>query len=333
MSRLELHVGVIGFGHFFEDPCSIAHSSLLTDHLDNTYSCLAALQGAFIEHYNLLQQLSHSIQLRPILVRTAQDLASCDALIIPGGESTTIALVAQRGGLLEPLRDFVRNKPTWGTCAGMILLASEANRTKKGGQELIGGMSIRVNRNQFGSQVESFETPLVIEGLMNSSSPFPGIFIRAPILHSLLKPRHQFTVLATLTHPLLADEPDSNICALRQGHLMATSFHPELTGDTRLHRYFIEEIVNGAGEERIQMPPPAIPITKTNTRNSLNTDETVGSSSIKRTSFSSSPTSPRLIPESSSDILKKGRRLFRMRKGSASSSESSNGDDIVRSPP
>src|SRR5436190_17789933 len=92
-----------------------------------------------------------------IPIRNAEQLSTIDALIIPGGESTTMALVAERSGLMEPLRDFVRSeKPTWGTCAGMILLANEANKTKKGGQNLIGGLDITVNRNQFGSQASPF---------------------------------------------------------------------------------------------------------------------------------------------------------------------------------
>lgn len=123
-----------------------------------------AMQGAFREHYHHIERLNplqasktsltSEPRLRPVLVRSTVDLAKCDALIIPGGESTAISLGAQRAGLLEPLRDWVaEGRPTWGTCAGMILLAREATGIKKGGQELLGGMDIRVGRNGFGSQV------------------------------------------------------------------------------------------------------------------------------------------------------------------------------------
>jgi 5'-phosphate synthase pdxT subunit len=123
-----------------------------------------ALQGAFHEHLHLLGQLRP--QPRTLSVRTTEELARCDALIIPGGESTTMSLLAQRTGLLEPLREFVRNgKPVWGTCAGMILLADEVvgGSAKKGGQEGIGGIGIRVVRNQWGRQVRSL-LPTAVQG-------------------------------------------------------------------------------------------------------------------------------------------------------------------------
>lgn len=114
---------------------------------------ILALQGAFREHANHLESLS-SILLKTLLVRTPSDLLECQALIIPGGESTAICLGAQRAGLLDPLRKWVRDgNPTWGTCAGMILLSQQATGGKKGGQELIGGVDVRVGRNGWGSQV------------------------------------------------------------------------------------------------------------------------------------------------------------------------------------
>ncbi|CAO1603259.1 Senecionine N-oxygenase [Xanthoria calcicola] len=161
-----------------------------------------ALQGAFVEHVKLLRQAV--AQLRPeseasghvniLEVRTAEELRGCDALIIPGGESTTVSLVAERSNLLEPLRHFVKvlRRPTWGTCAGLILLAESANRIKKGGQELIGGLDVRVNRNYFGRQTESFEADLNLPFLKEEPSadqePFRGIFIRAPVVEKLLPP-------------------------------------------------------------------------------------------------------------------------------------------------
>jgi len=157
-----------------------------------------ALQGAFYEHIQLLKKAASSLTYPEEWsfneVRTPGQLEQCDALIIPGGESTTISLVAARSGLLEPLRDFVKlhRQPTWGTCAGLILLAESANRTKKGGQELIGGLDVRVNRNHFGRQTESFEVPLDLpflearEADVEARHPFNGIFIRAPVVERIL---------------------------------------------------------------------------------------------------------------------------------------------------
>ncbi|GAD93107.1 pyridoxine [Paecilomyces variotii No. 5] len=162
-----------------------------------------ALQGAFYEHLQLLKKAATSLeqsqsipasQWEFIEVRTKEQLDRCEALILPGGESTTISLVAASSNLLEPLRDFVKldRKPVWGTCAGLILLAESANRTKKGGQELIGGLDVRVNRNHFGRQTESFQAPLelpFLESLESNSqntSPFTGVFIRAPVVEKIL---------------------------------------------------------------------------------------------------------------------------------------------------
>ncbi|KIW74133.1 pyridoxal 5'-phosphate synthase, glutaminase subunit Pdx2 [Fonsecaea pedrosoi CBS 271.37] len=158
-----------------------------------------ALQGAFLEHLVLLQRAADYLRREGTAasfefteVRNARDLARCDALIIPGGESTTISLVAAQSGLLEPLREFVKvhRKPTWGTCAGLILLAEAANATKKGGQDLIGGLDVRVNRNHFGRQVESFQADLDLPFLHGNGAidktPFPGIFIRAPVVEKIL---------------------------------------------------------------------------------------------------------------------------------------------------
>ncbi|KAK4945751.1 Senecionine N-oxygenase [Elasticomyces elasticus] len=158
-----------------------------------------ALQGAFLEHLNLLKRAAGQLKSQGFEdtfdfteVRNVQQLERCDALIIPGGESTTMSLVAAQSGLLEPLREFVKvdRKPTWGTCAGLILLSESANATKKGGQDLIGGLDVRVNRNHFGRQVESFQAGLDLPFLnpkdSPSNEPFPGIFIRAPVVEKIL---------------------------------------------------------------------------------------------------------------------------------------------------
>ncbi|RUP43065.1 PdxT/SNO family [Jimgerdemannia flammicorona] len=196
---------------------------------------MLALQGAFIEHVHILKRLPEVAE--AILVRTQEQLESVDALIIPGGESTAMALIAERCGLFEPLRKFTRSKPTWGTCAGMILLANEASKTKKGGQQLLGGLDIAVNRNQFGSQVDSFETDLHMSAVLGESAPpFHAVFIRAPIVTALNSEDVQ--VLAKLEHQVGQTDTET-IVAVRQGHLMATAFHPELTPDDRLHSYFV----------------------------------------------------------------------------------------------
>lgn len=183
---------------------------------------VVALQGAFIEHEALLAQAGAE----PVEVRLAQDLEGLDGLIIPGGESTSIGKVARRWGLLEPLRAFAHSgKPVWGTCAGMILMAKEV--TGRGvdqpGLEL---MDVTVRRNAFGRQVESFEAELDVPAL---GLPIHAIFIRAPLIERV----------GEGVEPLARLE-DGTVVAARQGNLLATSFHPELTGDDRFHRYFVE---------------------------------------------------------------------------------------------
>ncbi|KJA21603.1 hypothetical protein HYPSUDRAFT_41723 [Hypholoma sublateritium FD-334 SS-4] len=214
---------------------------------------ILALQGAFAEHRTALEKLSLSRKLQILLVKTPEDLAQCDALIIPGGESTTIALLARLAGLSEPLKEFVKVKPVWGTCAGAILLSQAVENAKKGGQELLGGMSITIARNGWGSQVESFEAPLEVEGLRDPSSPFNGVFIRAPVILQLHPTTDDppITVVARLAPGLLpsglatlnaSDEPRTFV-ALRQGLHFLTTFHPELTNDNRFHEYFVRECV------------------------------------------------------------------------------------------
>jgi 5'-phosphate synthase pdxT subunit len=185
-----------------------------------------ALQGAFAEHVAILRRLG----VDAVEVRTPEQMEGLDGLILPGGESTTMGLVAERWGLVEPLRAWVHGgKPTWGTCAGMILLADHATGQKQGGQPLIGGLHVTVNRNYFGRQVDSFETTLNVSCF--DPAPSPGVFIRAPAITELGK---DVEILAELPGPVYV--------AVRQGPILATAFHPELTPDTRWHELFVEMV-------------------------------------------------------------------------------------------
>ncbi|KAL1747784.1 PdxT/SNO family [Schizophyllum fasciatum] len=210
------------------------------------------MQGAFIEHEKALLRLRVQRRISVVQVRTREELDRCDALIIPGGESTTIALLVRLEGLLEPLREFRAHKPVWGTCAGAILLSRAVENTKKGGQEVLGGMSITIARNGWGSQVESFEARLQVEGLRDEEEPFTGVFIRAPVIVKIETTPNDppVQVVARLPPGLLppslaSDDPEDPkaIVALRQGRHLLTTFHPELTADDRFHEYFVRECV------------------------------------------------------------------------------------------
>lgn len=178
-----------------------------------------ALQGAFVEHQKLLARLgADSVQ-----VRLPEHLDGLDALIIPGGESTTIGKLATDYGLMAPLRDFAVQRPVWGTCAGMIFLAKDLGQDV---QPILGLMDISVNRNAFGRQVDSFEVDLPVAGL--EGGPFHAVFIRAPVVTAVHGDAQPIASLA-----------DGRVVAVRQGHWLATAFHPELTDDTRLHAAFL----------------------------------------------------------------------------------------------
>ena len=193
-----------------------------------------ALQGAFREHILKLQALG----VEALEVRLPEQLDDLDALIIPGGESTTMGKLAVAFGLLEPLRAFAKDRPTWGTCAGLILLADRAVKQKKGGQPLIGGLDITVDRNFFGRQVDSFEADLDVPVLADVArpedpdGPFHAIFIRAP---AVVETGPEVQVIARLPE-------NDTIVAVRQGHLLGTAFHPELSDDLRFHRYFVSMV-------------------------------------------------------------------------------------------
>jgi 5'-phosphate synthase pdxT subunit len=186
-----------------------------------------ALQGAFIEHETMLRRLG----VDTVEVRLPQDLADVAGVIIPGGESTTIGKLAVQYNLMEPLRELARSgKALWGTCAGMIFMAKTVEREGRD-QPLLGLMDVRVQRNAFGRQVDSFEADLNIKGV-DGDKPFHAIFIRAPLIESVGK---GVDVLARV-------EKDNAevIVAARQGNLLVTSFHPELSHDVRFHRYFVK---------------------------------------------------------------------------------------------
>ncbi|KAJ3194928.1 hypothetical protein HK101_001538 [Irineochytrium annulatum] len=170
-------------------------------------------------------------------IRSVEDLASAkvDALIIPGGESTTMALVAERTGLLDALREWVKaDKPVWGVCAGMILLSNDVSATKQGGQKTIGGLDISVKRNAFGTQLDSFQMNISIPAL--GDSPFPGVFIRAPVVE-VVKGDSVIEVIGRLNGQTKRGDA---VVAVRQANILACAFHPELTGDDRFHNYFLD---------------------------------------------------------------------------------------------
>jgi len=182
-----------------------------------------ALQGDFAEHISMLRRL----KVEASEVRLPEHLKGLDGLIIPGGESTTIAKLAVAYNLMEPLQVFGQRHAIWGTCAGAIFLSKDISRD----QPLLKLMDIKVQRNAFGRQIDSFETDLDIPELKQATGTkedYHAVFIRAPIIESV---SGDARVLATV--------PDGRIVAAQQRHLLATSFHPELTKDTRFHEYFL----------------------------------------------------------------------------------------------
>jgi pyridoxal 5'-phosphate synthase pdxT subunit len=178
-----------------------------------------ALQGAFLEHVRALEAAGA----RTRLVRLKEDLEGLDGLVIPGGESTTMTMLMERMGLFDAVRDAVQaGLPTLGTCAGMIILASRIDAGIEG-QRGFGALDIAVLRNGYGRQLESFEGPVELK---DDPKPFPGVFIRAPILED-----------AGSTEVIARQ--DGRPVGVRKGKLMALAFHPELSGDLRLHREFL----------------------------------------------------------------------------------------------
>jgi 5'-phosphate synthase pdxT subunit len=187
-----------------------------------------ALQGDFEEH---IYKLS-GMRVSAVPVRLPADLDGVSGLIIPGGETTTFRNLALAFGMIEPLREFGKRHALWGTCAGAIILARDIGRE----QSVLGLMDISVERNAFGRQLNSFETDLDIPALPSADPyPFHAVFIRAPAI-----------VRAGAGVEVLARLPDGTIVAARQKNFLATCFHPELTGDDRIHRLFLD-MVEAAG--------------------------------------------------------------------------------------
>ena len=186
-----------------------------------------ALQGDFAEHIAALKRVGAEAR----EVRLPGELDGLVGLIIPGGESTTIGKLARDYNLIEPLQAFGAEKPIWGTCAGAIFLSKDATRAKQG-QPLLALMDITIQRNAFGRQVDSFEIGLDVAALAEvdpENPPFSAVFIRAPLIESADSPEVE----------ILAKLDEGSIVAARQGHLLATSFHPELNQDDRFHQYFL----------------------------------------------------------------------------------------------
>ncbi|MDQ6772898.1 MAG: pyridoxal 5'-phosphate synthase glutaminase subunit PdxT [Candidatus Dormibacteraeota bacterium] len=187
-----------------------------------------ALQGAYREHVRLLDALDAATR----LVRSRGDLEGLDGLVIPGGESTTMQILLERVGLAVPLRELIASGlPTLGTCAGLILLAAQITDGRPD-QQGFGLLDVALRRNGYGRQVDSFEADLEIQGLAGKA--FPGVFIRAPLVESV-GPGAE--VLAELA---------GHAVAVRQGRILGLAFHPELSGDERLHRVFLDLVNYGA---------------------------------------------------------------------------------------
>lgn len=181
-----------------------------------------ALQGGFQEHIHHINELGYD----GVLVKTVEDLKNIKALIIPGGESTTMGKLLKVTGLLSPLKEMIKNGlPVWGTCAGMILLAKNID-----GETVthLGVMDISVTRNAYGTQLDSFSTQIKLDEV--DSNPLDLVFIRAPYVSEV---NNSVVVLAKV---------NNNIVAVRENNMLATSFHPELTSNTSFHKYFLKAI-------------------------------------------------------------------------------------------
>ncbi|KAM9919401.1 hypothetical protein OXX80_012713 [Metschnikowia pulcherrima] len=227
-----------------------------------------ALQGAFAEHLEYLTEASRLPQLTNaafsfIPVRTPVQLSRCDALVVPGGESTSMSLIAERTGMFDPLVEFARQKPVWGTCAGLIFLASEICNARPH-QKALGAMSIRVTRNAFGRQLDSFGEPRDFSDFAPGLADFRTVFIRAPVVSGVTNSSQGMDAVGPEVQPgaplqdgvtisaacenkdavnILHTLENGLVVAVRQGNKLGTSFHPELSGDCRFHAWFLQEFV------------------------------------------------------------------------------------------
>lgn len=200
-----------------------------------------ALQGAFLEHECYLNKCidKNDYDIKVQTVKTPAELELCDALIIPGGESTAISQIAERTGLYEHLYNFVRDrkKAVWGTCAGLIFLASEL-RNESELVKTLGILKVSVERNAFGRQSHSFVSECDFSSFLPEGNSFPAVFIRAPVIDHVIDERN-----VKVLHKLTSPQGNELIVAVRQGNILATSFHPELADDIRFHEWFINEFV------------------------------------------------------------------------------------------
>ena len=190
-----------------------------------------AIQGDVREHAHCLSELGTQVR----LVKSVEQLSGLAGLVIPGGESTTMSILAVKNNLIEPLRELSSHIPMYGSCAGLIMLADTITEGRSD-QQTIGGLHITAKRNAFGRQVDSFEIDLKIPAI--GEPDFHAIFIRAPLVESA---SDSVEVLATIPSEMSLTGSEQ-IVAVRQGNLMATSFHPEITSDLRIHKYFVEMV-------------------------------------------------------------------------------------------
>lgn len=231
--------------------------------MTRTYSVgVLALQGAFVEHIGHLEEAARQPHLAQYAfsvaaVRTLAELETCDALVIPGGESSAMSLIAERNGLLAPLRAFAAKKPVWGTCAGLIFLAL-AIANAKDFQQPLGGLDVEVTRNAFGRQLDSFEAKFDFSAFAPNLTNFTGVFIRAPVVSAVgtgsrrrpVGPKNiaRGTIVETQCSnaapvEILHTLDNGLVVAVRQGRVLGTSFHPELLHDVRFHAWFLAEFV------------------------------------------------------------------------------------------
>jgi 5'-phosphate synthase pdxT subunit len=224
-----------------------------------------ALQGAFREHLDLLKAATRgydTVDFQYVEVRTESELNNCDALVVPGGESTSMSLIAERTNMLVPLQQFISsNKPIWGTCAGLIFLSKQILNGRPD-QKALGALDIQVKRNAFGRQQDSFEANLDFSSFIPGVDSFPTIFIRAPVISKVLATPYNDEYLpigqidddgdiiysTTKFHneapvEMLHNLQSGLVVAARQGNILVTSFHPELSDDYRFHKWFIDDFV------------------------------------------------------------------------------------------